>query len=117
LIRQKIIEIVCMKKLGKFLVFLCLTSTTAFAHADEALILKSNCLACHATERKKLGPSFKEMAARYANDNTSVEKIAEKIQLGGSGAWGNGMMPPQSNLSNSDALTLAKYIQSLNQAN
>jgi cytochrome c len=106
-----------MKKLGKFWVFLCLTSTTAFVHADEALILKSNCLACHATERKKYGPSFKEMADRYANDKTSVEKIAEKIQLGGSGAWGNGMMPPQSNVSNSDALTLAKYILSLNQAN
>ena len=88
-----------------------------FAHADEALILKSNCLACHATERKKYGPSFKEMAIRYANDKTSAEKIAEKIQLGGSGAWGNGMMPPQPNVSNADALTLAKYILSLDQAN
>jgi cytochrome c len=106
-----------MKKLGKVWVFLCLTSAMLFAHADEALVLKSNCLACHATERNKYGPSFKETAIRYANDKTSAEKIAEKIQLGGSGAWGNGMMPPQPNLSNADALTLAKYILSLNPAN
>lgn len=106
-----------MHKLGSFSVFLSLACMISLAHADEALILKSNCLACHATERAKYGPAFKEMAVRYAENKTPAEKVAEKILLGGSGAWGTGMMPPQTNVSNADALVLAKYILSLSQAN
>ena len=53
------------------------------------------------------------MASRYVNDSNAAEKLAKKIKAGGSGVWGEDMMPPQPQLSDEDALTLSKYILSL----
>lgn len=63
----------------------------AFASAD--LAAKKNCLACHATDKKLVGPSYKDVAAKYAGDKTAVAKLAEKIQKGGVGTWGQIPMP------------------------
>ncbi len=58
--------------------------------------LKANgCTACHAMDKKSVGPSFKEVAARYKNDKGAEAKLAQKIKVGGSGAWGAIPMPPQ----------------------
>lgn len=58
--------------------------------------LKSNgCAACHAMDKKSVGPSMKEVAARYKNDKGAEAKLAQKIKTGGSGAWGAMPMPPQ----------------------
>jgi cytochrome c len=63
----------------------------AFANAD--LAAKKNCLACHATDKKLVGPSYKDVAAKYAGQKDAVAKLAEKIQKGGVGAWGQIPMP------------------------
>jgi len=58
--------------------------------------LKSNgCTACHAMDKKSVGPSLKDVAARYKNDKGAEAKLAQKIKMGGSGAWGAIPMPPQ----------------------
>lgn len=63
----------------------------AFANAD--LAAKKNCLACHATDKKIVGPSYKDVAAKYAGQKDAAAKLAEKIQKGGVGAWGQIPMP------------------------
>lgn len=103
-----------MKKVATCLwVFLCLTGTISFAHADDALLLKSNCLACHSIDKRKYGPTLKEVASKYANDEKYAKKLAKKIKAGGSGVWGVDVMPAQPKLSEADALILAKYVLSL----
>ena len=102
-----------MRKLVSFFAFTCLAGTMSFAHADNDLLVKSNCLACHAIEKRKYGPTFKEVAAKYANDPKAEKKLAKKIKAGGSGVWGQDMMPAQPQLSKADALRLSKYILSL----
>jgi len=83
------------------------------AYADYALLVKSNCLACHYIDKRKYGPKLNEVAAKYANDSNAAEKLAKKIKAGGSGVWGEDVMPPQPQVSKADALILAKYILSL----
>ena len=103
-----------MKKvLGFFLAVSCLGGTTSFAYADDELLLKSNCYACHAIDKRKYGPTFNEVAAKYVNDDKSAKKLAKKIKVGGTGVWGIDVMPAQPKLSEADALTLAKYVLSL----
>ncbi len=63
----------------------------AFANAD--LAAKKNCLACHAADKKLVGPAYKDVAAKYAGQKDAVAKLAEKIQKGGVGAWGQIPMP------------------------
>ena len=102
-----------MRKLVNSLVFSCLIVTMSFAYADNDLIIKSNCLACHTLDKRKYGPNWNEVAAKYANDSKAVKKLAKKIKAGGTGVWGIDVMPPQPQLSDADALALAKYVLSL----
>lgn len=102
-----------MKKLVSVLIVSCLSGTTSFAYADYDLLVKSNCLACHYLDKRKYGPKLNEVAAKYVNDSQAAEKLAIKIKAGGSGVWGEDVMPPQPQLSDADALTLAKYVLSL----
>ena len=87
------------------------TSNLVFADAEKAkgLLQSKNCLACHAVDKKLVGPSYKEVAAKYKGDNSAPDMLAKKIIKGGSGNWGPIPMPPHS-LSNADALMLANYI-------
>ena len=102
-----------MRKLVGVLIIACLSGTVSFAYADYDLLVKSNCLACHYLDKRKYGPKLNEVAAKYVNDSQATEKLAIKIKVGGSGVWGEDVMPPQPQLSDADALTLAKYVLSL----
>ena len=102
-----------MRKLVGVLTIACLSGTVSFAYADYDLLVKSNCLACHYLDKRKYGPKLNEVAAKYVNDSQAAEKLAIKIKNGGSGVWGEDVMPPQPQLSEADALTLAKYVLSL----
>lgn len=86
------------------------------AHADYSLLVKSNCLACHQIDKRKYGPKLNEIAARYADDRNALETLAAKIKAGGSGVWGEDIMPPQPQVSDADARALAKYVLSLKEA-
>jgi cytochrome c len=98
-----------MRKLAFLSIALGLTPAgSAFADAD--MLRKHNCVACHANERKMVGPSYKDIAAKYSADAAAAEKLAAKIREGGSGVWGQMPMPPHPQLSDADALTLARYV-------
>lgn len=80
------------------------------AHADEALAKAKNCMACHDVAVKKVGPSYKDVAAKYKAGD--ADKLAAKIKAGGSGVWGAVPMPPN-NVTPEEASKLAKWVLSL----
>jgi cytochrome c len=92
---------------------LCLVGTGSPAFADKELLLKNNCFACHGIDKRKYGPKLVDVAGKYANESDAVRMLARKIQAGGTGVWGEDIMPPQPQVSDDDALALAKYILSL----
>ena len=80
------------------------------AHADLALAMSKNCMSCHAVERRILGPSFKDVAARYKDDKTASDKLAAKIMKGGSGVWGAVPMPANPQVNEAEAKQLVQWI-------
>ena len=86
-------------------------SAPAFANAD--LAQKKSCLACHAADKKLVGPSYKDVAAKYAGQKDAAAKLAEKIQKGGVGAWGQIPMPANPQVSADEAKTLAAWVLSI----
>jgi len=88
-------------------------SVAGQAHADEDLVLKKNCHACHYTDKRKYGPSFQQIAAKYADQKDAAAVLAKKIRRGGTGVWGIDVMPPQPQVSVAEARTLAAYVLSV----
>jgi cytochrome c len=80
------------------------------AWADMALATSKNCMACHATDKKLVGPAFKDVAAKYAGDKTAADKLATKIQKGGAGVWGPVPMPANTQVNDVDAKKLAAWV-------
>ncbi len=80
------------------------------AWADLALATSKNCMACHATDRKLVGPAYKDVATKYASDKTAVDKLATKIQKGGAGVWGPVPMPANMQVSDAEAKKLAAWV-------
>ena len=85
-------------------------SAAAPAFADQALATSKNCMACHAVDKKLVGPSYKEVAAKYAADKGAADKLAAKIVKGGSGVWGAVPMPANAQVNDADAKKLAAWI-------
>lgn len=79
----------------------------------QLLLQKNNCLACHMIDKRKYGPTLKEVAEKYAGDSGAVEKLAAKIKAGGTGVWGEDVMPPQAQVSDAEAQKIAKLVLSL----
>jgi cytochrome c len=82
------------------------------ARASEALAKKHNCLACHAADKKLVGPSYKDVAAKYRNDPGAEAKLAAKVKKGGQGVWGQVPMPPNAAVPDADIHALVKWILS-----
>lgn len=85
-----------------------LSANAAMANAD--LAKSKNCMACHSMANKVVGPSFKEIAAKYAGQKDAEDKLTQKVLKGGSGAWGAVPMPANPQLSDAEARTLVKWI-------
>ncbi len=83
---------------------------TAPAFADQALATSKNCMACHAVDKKLVGPSYKDISAKYASDKAAVDKLAAKIIKGGSGVWGPVPMPANPQVTEADAKKLATWV-------
>lgn len=83
------------------------------AFADEALAKSKNCMACHATDKKLVGPAYKDVAKKYAGDKTAADKLATKIIKGGSGVWGAIPMPANPQVNEADAKKLATWVLGL----
>ncbi len=80
------------------------------AQADDALAKKHNCLACHAIDKKLVGPSYKDIAKKYKGQAGADAKMMEKVKKGGSGVWGPVPMPPNAALSDADNKKLIDWI-------
>ncbi|WP_277604453.1 c-type cytochrome [Pelomonas sp. CA6] len=80
------------------------------AHANLALAQKNACMACHAVDKKLVGPAYQEVAKKYAGQADAKAKLAASIKQGGAGKWGPVPMPAQPNLSDDDLQALAGWI-------
>ena len=96
-----------MKKFFAFALAVCAT-TGAWASND--LAKKNNCLSCHAVDKKLVGPAYQDVAKKYAGQADAEATVAKNIKAGGSGKWGPIPMPPQAQLSDADAKTLAAWV-------
>jgi len=105
-----------MQRLSAVLLFISLTCSAKVALADteqlNILLQRNNCTACHMIDKRKYGPNMKEVAEKYAGDPTALNKLAVKIKAGGTGVWGDDIMPRQS-ISKADARKIAQYILAL----
>jgi cytochrome c len=83
------------------------------AFASEALAKSKNCMACHAVDKKLVGPSYKDVAAKYAGQADAAAMLADKVKKGGVGVWGKVPMPPNPQVNDADATALVEWVLSL----
>ena len=76
------------------------------AQASEELAKKHACFACHAVDKKLVGPAYKEVAAKYRSDKGAEAKLVDKVKKGSQGTWGQVPMPPNSAVPDGDVRTL-----------
>lgn len=81
-------------------------------NSGESLFKANGCVACHAVDAKKLGPSVVAVAQKYANKPDSKDYLAGKIKGGSSGVWGDMPMPAQGHLSDEDLSALSAWFLS-----
>jgi cytochrome c len=92
----------------KYLIAAVLAVSTVSAQASADLARSKNCMACHAVERKLVGPSFRDIAARYTAKDTV--QLVTAIQRGGAGKWGPIPMPANSQVTDDEAAALVRWI-------
>ena len=80
------------------------------AQADTAMAKKYNCTACHSTDKKMVGPAYKDVAAKYKGDAAAAGKLVVKVKKGGSGVWGPVPMPPNAAVPDADVKALVDWI-------
>jgi len=85
-------------------------SVSSPAWADLALATSKNCMACHALDKRVVGPAYKDVAAKYAGDKTAADRLATKIQKGGGGVWGPMPMPANTQVNDAEAKKLAAWV-------
>jgi cytochrome c len=82
------------------------------SRASEELATKHACLACHAVDKKLVGPSYKEIAAKYRNDPGAAARLADRVKKGSQGTWGQVPMPPNAAVPDADVRALVKWVLS-----
>ncbi len=103
-----------MKKHALILAALGLAALATPALASEELAKKHNCTACHAVDKKLVGPAYKDVAAKYRGKEAEAQKtLSEKVKKGGSGVWGQIPMPPNPNVPDADVQAMVKWVLSL----
>jgi cytochrome c len=88
-----------------------LASSAVFANQD--LAQKKNCMACHAIDKKVVGPAYKEVAAKYAGQKDAAAALAQKVMKGSQGVWGAVPMPANPQVSEAEAKQLVTWILGL----
>jgi cytochrome c len=86
---------------------------SAPALANEELAKKNACTACHALDKKLVGPAYKDVAAKYRGNPKAEAMLAEKVKKGGVGVWGQVPMPPNPQVKDEDIKTLVKWVLSV----
>jgi cytochrome c len=82
------------------------------AYANEKLAQSSGCMTCHTTDKKVIGPSYKEVAAKYRGDKGAEANLFKKVKGGGQGVWGATPMPPNPHVKDDDIKTLVQWVMS-----
>jgi cytochrome c len=95
------------------LVLTAFAALSAPAMASEALAKANNCMACHAADKKLVGPAYKDISKKYSGNAAAVAQLATKIQKGGSGVWGAIPMPANPKVNDADAKALAQWVLSM----
>lgn len=90
-----------------------LVASAAAADQLEDMMKKNGCNACHAEDKKILGPAYKDVAVKYKGDAGAVAKLTEKVKKGGSGVWGPVPMPPNPQVSDADIKKMVELILAL----
>jgi cytochrome c len=105
---MKLTQILCGLGLAAFLV--------GPAVASDAIVKKARCVACHAVDKKMVGPAYKDVAAKYKGQADAVAHLSEKVRKGGSGVWGQVPMSPHpaDKISDADLTAAVEWILSLN---
>lgn len=80
------------------------------AAADEAVAKSNGCMACHALDKKVVGPSYKSIANKYTGDAHAADKLAKEVRTGSKGVWGPVPMPPQPKISDADLKKVMAWI-------
>jgi len=88
-------------------------SVLAAHDAGRRLVASGTCLSCHQLDRKSIGPTYTEVAQRYKGDSSAMTRLVKKIRGGGTGVWGSVMMPPHSQLTETEASEIVAYVLSL----
>ena len=88
-------------------------AASAFAQSGEDLLKKNGCTACHAIDKKVIGPAYKEVAEKYRSDAGAAAKLQDKVKKGGSGVWGPVPMPPNTQVSDADIKAMVAYVLAL----
>ncbi|MBI1213467.1 MAG: c-type cytochrome [Alphaproteobacteria bacterium] len=101
-----------VRRLFGVLVFAVPLVAAQAAQADdaEALLRKNACTTCHKPDHKVIGPSYKDIAAKYKGDPDALAKLMKKIKEGGGGVWGAARMPPHPNISDDDLKAMSEWI-------
>jgi cytochrome c len=99
-----------MSRLTTTAAALLLAAAATPASANLALAQKHACTACHAVDKKIVGPAYADVAKKYAGQKDAAAALSASIKAGGAGKWGPVPMPPQPNLSDADLATLATWV-------
>lgn len=94
----------------------CFTLSMLFANlaaANPELAKEKNCLSCHSTDKKVIGPAYKDVAAKYVGQVGIEDRLTKKVLSGGSGVWGSMPMPANIQVTEAEARTLVKWVLQL----
>jgi len=81
--------------------------------AGEALFEKNDCKTCHAVDHKLVGPSYQDVANKYAGQPNAEQTLVDAVKKGHVGTWGQVPMPPHPDMSDQDIKTIVDWILSL----
>jgi cytochrome c len=101
-----------MKRLAISLAAAVVIPVSLPAQASEELAKKHACFACHSVDKKLVGPSYKDVAAKYRGDAGAEAKLVDKVKKGSQGTWGQVPMPPNASVPDADVRALVKWILS-----
>ncbi|MBS0500743.1 MAG: c-type cytochrome [Burkholderiaceae bacterium] len=102
-----------MKRVLLTLAALTAVAAATPAMADEAMAKAKNCMACHAIDKKVVGPAYKDVAKKFGGQAGAADMLADKIMKGSTGTWGPVPMPPNTNVNAAEAKSLATWILTL----
>jgi cytochrome c len=76
----------------------------------QAMAVNKSCMSCHAIDKKLVGPAYKDVAAKYVNDKSALDKLTTKVVKGGGGVWGAMPMPANTQVNEAEAKSLVQWI-------